>query len=211
MSLTYEKNGKKHSHYAGRSAVAGESMVGVFFEGYKVERNDMGPNDTIDYSKTDCVVTSLSGAKLFVEAEAKADSLWRYIYEGTDIPARKEKLLTEVEDLSNYWHFMVKMKAKNEVLLTNFAFLKAASESQGYMGTRNIQSSKNWKMPSHGCHMVRKRCRTQGEDFEENDFIRIPYKYINHWKLEEGRWKAVQTPCSSAGKHGLKWIRDNIS
>ncbi|MHA1949691.1 MAG: hypothetical protein ACW99G_07235 [Candidatus Thorarchaeota archaeon] len=192
MSNTYEKDGHQHSRFANRDGSSGESITQNLWEylGYEVKRNDI-QDGVMDYEAADFVGTR-EDHTLYIEAEGKADSLWHHIENGLDIPLRKGKYFKNV-GAKNFIHTMVQKESQQEIVLTLGIFLEAASKCKGYYAHGKVPTDPTFIMPHHGCCIVRKNCKTSN-GWEQNDFFRIPYRYLGRYVKSKNCWKLVKRP-----------------
>ena len=162
----------------------GRDCTKEFWEqlGFTVEENDIDENGDMDYTASDFYGYN-QDIKLSIEAETKAVALWKYIKEGLDIPARKLKYLDSAKKNGRkFVHTMVRGDG-NEILITNQEYFELARD---YPYTKNVD--REFKVPEHGCYIIRKKCNRYDGRIEYNDFIRIPYKYLKHMKKQNGKW-----------------------
>jgi hypothetical protein len=191
MDGIYERNGQKHSNFnSGRFEKydqQGRDNLSQFFtyKGGKVKINDRKKDGTTDYTKADMLV-EMGGHTWEAEAAVKSDSLWKFIKDGVDIETRKFKYLKN----NNRRAVLVMSNSSNtELLVIPMECLLAAQNSCGkeYKGHRgrkgNVLNSEGFVMPPHGCHRVRKMCSDSYTGVTEEDFFRIPYKYVSHYKV----------------------------
>lgn len=193
---TYQKNGmilgKFNLHRNSLNDSLGKKFAIEFFaqNGGKAISNDRDESGILDYEKTDLLIDfEITKQKIFVEVELKGDKIWRYIYQGIDIPARKFKYARNTENKGLI--FMGK-KDCTECLIIPLKYLSMAQTDCGeeYLGSGRIPTSQNFVMPNHGCHRVRKICN-QDERTGSNveDFLRIPYEYATHFIKVNGIFK----------------------
>ena len=191
---TYQKNGMLHGKFNfirnQQYDAVGKTLVNCFFNqfGFEVQENDLDQSGKRIYENPDLKVTSPEKS-FFIEAEIKSDKNWKYIYDGVDIPSRKYKYAVQTEGKG---FFFMGKEDLSELLLIKMLDVRRAVDDCGsnYCGqTSNfgfVPSSPEFVMPEHGCHRVRKFCKDKyGITLE--DFVRIPYKNILHYKLSENK------------------------
>lgn len=192
---TYQKNGmilgKFNSHRNSRNDSLGKNFAVEFFaqNGGKAITNDRDSSGTLDYEKTDLLILfEKTMQEIFVEVELKGDKIWRYIYSGIDIPARKSKY---ARNTNNRGIFFMGKKDCTECIVIPMKYISMAYDDckDEYMGSGTIPASKGFVMPLHGCHRVRKICNKDeklGSNVE--DFIRIPYEFATHFIKMDGKF-----------------------
>lgn len=188
-SETYTSGGRVHSHFdparKEKEHIGRNAAIRLFRDLYKckVTDNDVSDSGGRRYTTPDLLATFPDGTELPVEAAGKTWEDWRYIKSGVDVECRKLKYT------KHGWMQICMAKAffdepdlpPPELLLIPGICLQAADESCGktYLGHGNIKDHPDFVMPDHGCHVVKKMCKTKS-GWEENDFFRVPYKYVTH-------------------------------
>lgn len=192
---TYQKNGmilgKFNSARNFKNDSLGKRFAIEFFKenGGVARTNDIDDKGILNYEKTDLeIYFESTKLEIFVEVELKGDKIWRYIYDGIDIPARKSKYAINT---NNKGVFFMGKKDLTECLIIpmKYVFMAYRDCGEEYSGFGRISPSPNFVMPEHGCHRVRKICNTDeslGANIE--DFIRIPYKFATHFVKMDGKF-----------------------
>lgn len=194
----YSKNGRLHSRFnkdrASRYDGAGRQHTSDFWKAYNwsVSDHDKEISGEIIFNNCDQVATQEGRKPIYVESAIKSTRLWKWIKDGVDVEDRKLKYFREDEDV----FVCMSNDEGNEMLVIPMKGLQLAEDDcNGYAGHGGILSSDGFVMPEHGCHRVRKRCnKGYQQTGEVEDFYRIPYKYIRHYKLENGEWKLIHKP-----------------
>lgn len=218
-SQTYHKDGHIHGRFNRnrftRFDKLGKDNAEHFLSsmGWVVEANDISEaSGNVIYNNTDQKATRFIKGEskiLLIEAAVKRYDLWKYIGEstwdhlhfdnGVDVETRKLKyirpdtsafvIMTEYEEKDDG------IVGGNHILMIPMDCLVVAQEDCGdeYKGSRQIPNSKNFLMPVHGCHRVRKCCRKGfGQNGEVEDFYRIPYEYIARFERVGDKYKKVK-------------------
>ena len=194
---TYFKDGHLHSYFNktrnDRFEEIGRIAAIKFLEQkkYKVNTFDRDEKENIIWKNTDLIATK-DNETLHIEASAKRWDLFRYVKEGVDVETRKLKYLQD--DIKSYILMCSYIQADNnkfscgdELLVIPMICLKMAQESCGeeFYG-HGVLSSEKFVEPEHGCIRVRKKCKKGlGQSNTIEDFYRIPYKYISHYKVTD--------------------------
>jgi len=187
MNGTYQKNGVLCGHFSRKRQLdledIGRDQAEAYFTwlGAQILPNDKVAG-TIDYEKADFKVILPNQEVLLVEAATKASDIWHYVFEGVDIECRKLKYIKQLGP-QKLVVAMTKQDGSELLLIPGMTLHKATECGMEYKGQGKIKSSNNFKMPEHGCHKVRKFCRGPGGGTEE-DFYRIPFKYVTHIGIE---------------------------
>ena len=192
--------GRLHSHFDPERKqledIGRNAAIRLFRNYYKcsVIDNDVLNGDR-QYTKPDLLAIFPNKNKLQVEAAGKNYDVWHHIKSGVDVECRKLKYTR------HGWMIVCMAKSffdepdfpPNELLLIPGTCLVAASESCGdtFAGMGKIVAHPDFKMPEHGCHRVRKNCKTK-TGWEVNDFFRIPYKYVTHIRCDDGVYSTTQ-------------------
>jgi len=184
---TYIKKGIKSSHFNKERHEIYDSLgrknAKKFFKtkGFTLKTNDKDIEGNLIYYKTDLIAVKDTDSNVVfpLECSIKRTDLWHYIFSGVDVELRKEKYG------ENGYNCMSNNEA-TEVLIIPLKYVSLAIKSCGIEyagGGRGVKDSPNFIMPKHGCHRVRKKCiKGVAQTGEEEDFARIPYKYIYHFK-----------------------------
>lgn len=205
---TYTKNGQLHGIFDkmrhSKFEHVGRNAVKSFWEskGWLVFENDLDESGDVVKNRADLRI-ELNGKHILMEAATKRHNLFSYINSGIDVETRKLKYRRDGEKafvaMCDYFYDHAKNAyAGNEMLLIPMECLEAAQNDCGkeYQGMGTISSSHNFSMPEHGCHRVRKKC-AQGlnQDGKAEDFYRIPYGYVAHYrKNEQGHYQLISKP-----------------
>lgn len=216
---TYHKNGHIHGRFNKSRFTKfdqlGKDNTNHFLSslGWVVETNDISEaSGDVIYNNTDQkAIRFIRGESLtiLIESAVKRYDLWKYIGEstwdhlhfdnGVDVETRKLKYIRSGIDsfviMTEYEETERELKSGNHVLMIPMACLLVAQEDckDEYKGSRSIADSKNFLMPVHGCHRVRKCCRRGfGQNGEAEDFYRIPYEYIARFERIGDKYKKVK-------------------
>lgn len=207
MGTTYLKDGHLHGRFNptrfGRYDQLGRDLAIVFWgqKGWAAETHDRGSNDELLWQNTDLRMTQ-NGRFLNIEAAVKRADLWRFVHAGVDVETRKLKYIKDGERafvaMSDYSDLNGVVSGGINILLIPMECLVAAQRDCGsnYLGQGDVLSARGFEMPEHGCHRVRKRCkRGLGQTGEAEDFYRIPYEYVAHYRKDaQGTYRPISLP-----------------
>jgi hypothetical protein len=195
---TYEKNGSISSHFNKERFETYDSLgrknATKFFEakGFTLKTNDKTEENKVLYDRTDLLAIKNKDPNIsfHIECSVKSTRLWKYVFDGVDVELRKEKYGKEGYNcMSN--------DDGSEILIIPLMYISLAINSCGkeFAGGTNVKNSPGFIMPEHGCHKVRKYCRRGvGQSGELEDFARVPYKYIYHFKKYSKGYKLYHKP-----------------
>lgn len=194
---TYSKNGQLHGFFNKTRNYKFEELgrvAAIKFlkqKNYTVDSFDRDEKENIIWNNTDLIARK-DNEVLHIEAAAKRWDLFRYVHDGVDVETRKLKYIRE--NIKSYilMSSYVELSKNNfdsgeELLVIPMICLKIAQESCGeeFYG-HGVLSSEKFVEPEHGCMRVRKMCKKGlGQNGTIEDFYRIPYKYVSHYKLIE--------------------------
>jgi len=209
---TYEKNGHIHGSFDvirhGKFEHVGREAVAMFWKSkdWSVFDNDIDENGEVIKNRADLRI-EFNDKVILMEAATKRHDLFRYAKSGVDVETRKLKYRREGQKafvaMCDY-HLDDNRNAYfgNEMLIIPMECLELAQRDCGseFKGMGSVGSSFRFVMPDHGCHRVRKKCE---KGYRQNgmaeDFYRIPYEYIVHYrKNEEGYYQLISKPIWSA-------------
>lgn len=194
---TYTKKGHIHgnfnlnrfSKYDGIGRANTSKFWGAY--GWTLKDNDKNADDSVKFDCTDQIAVKEQNT-ICVESAIKREKLWQWIKDGVDVETRKLKYVK----MGTKAYVCMSTESGDQYLIIPMKCLQMAQDSCGdsYQGHR-ISSSPCFEMPEHGCHRVRKHCRQGYEQSGElEDFYRIPYKYVAHYKTVNGKLKMVHKP-----------------
>ena len=195
----YSKNGRLHSHFnqsrADKYDDLGRRHTSDFWQAHNwtVADHDKEISGQIIFNNCDQIATQDGRKPIYVESAVKSTRLWKWIKDGVDVEDRKLKYFREGEEV----FICMSNDEGDEMLVIPMKGLQMAEDDcdNQWYGHGGVLSSEGFTMPEHGCHRVRKRCRRGYQQTGEiEDFYRIPYKYIRHYKLQNGGWKLVHKP-----------------
>jgi len=207
MSTTYIKDGHVHGRFNptrfGRYDQLGRDLAITFWnqKGWVAETHDRDQNNKLLWQNTDLRVTQ-NDRFINIEAAVKRDNLWKFVHSGVDVETRKLKYVKQGErafvSMGDYLEIDSMVSGGSNMLLIPMDCLVAAQKDCGkeYLGQGSVLSSASFDMPEHGCHRVRKRCkRGFGQTGEAEDFYRIPYEYVAHYKRDSsGTYQPISVP-----------------
>jgi len=161
---TYRKHGYQHSRFnlerSNTYDSLGRSFGREFLEQYKYNVEDI---DSIPSLPRPDLWVKKRNEEYEVEVEIKGNDIWHFHKKGLDIPYRKSNFIWSV-DIKHRFHLMIKEDG-TEVLITSMGWEKCAKNHE------------------HGCFIHLKSCRAfNGKGRENNDFMRIPYRFLRHFR-----------------------------
>jgi hypothetical protein len=195
---TYNKKGHIHGKFDqtrwNTYDGIGRNNAKEFWEqkGWDIGDYDKSEDGDLRYDHTDLRATK-GKSELYVEAAVKRSDLWKYAKEGVDIETRKLKYVKE----GNKAVVNMSDESGDQMMVIPMECLKAAQDSCGdeFKGQGGVLTSDGFEMPDHGCHRVRKRCRKGvGQTGEPEDFYRIPYEYVAHYRKIGGKYEMIHKP-----------------
>ena len=195
---TYTRKGHIHGNFNRNRFTkydgVGRSNTAKFWvqQGWEIKDYDKDEgSDDVQFDRTDQIATK--GKKtVYVESAIKSPRLWKFAVDGVDVETRKLKYVK----LGEVSYVDMSTDEGDQHMLIPMKCLQMAQDDCGssFYGQGTI-STADFEMPEHGCHRVRKRCRQGYEQTGElEDFYRIPYKYVAHYKMVDDKMKMVHKP-----------------
>ena len=201
---TYVKQGHIHGSF-NRSRFnkydgIGRSNAQAFWEGKQWTIGDYDKeegSEEVQFDHTDQVATN-GKSEVYVEAAVKQSDLFKYIKggnpdSGVDVETRKLKYIKDGKKAV----VCMSDETGDQMLVIPMECLAVAQQACGsnFKGQGGVLTSADFKMPEHGCHRVRKRCRRGYEQSgEAEDFYRIPYEYVARYRKINGKYEMIHKP-----------------
>lgn len=134
-------------------------------------------------------ICGIDEVPVLVEVEIKENGIWKYIFEGVDIPLRKLKNLEYAKESNmELWHFMSNPDATKIIITPDTALWLA--ENSNVIKNDNDKNS-DIKIPKHKCYKVYKKCKTFDKSTENNHFFRINLDECSLYAKVKNEYKQI--------------------